>query len=73
MKRNYLREIGLTLAVYAAAAAAAWGLGFRMRIHYEYGHLLNRELLEWALGESLWNLHAQPPAMNLILGVLLAV
>lgn len=59
------------LAAYGAGLAAAAVAGFRMAIPYHYFQLLAREPLATRLGESLWNLHAQPPLLNLLLGLTL--
>jgi hypothetical protein len=59
------------LVVYAAGLVAAQAYGFRMAVPYFYFQLLSRELLSQRLGESLWNLHAQPPVVDLLLGAAL--
>lgn len=62
------REAVVWLGVYVAGLLAAQACGFRMAVPYFYFQLLPRELLSQRLGESLWNLHAQPPVVDLILG-----
>jgi len=59
------------LVVYVAGLLAAQARGLRMAVPYFYFQLLPRELLSQRLGESLWNLHAQPPVVDLILGAAL--
>jgi hypothetical protein len=65
------REAVFWLAVYACGAGLAWVAGWRMQVSYEYFQLLAREPLTSRLGESLFNLHAQPPLLNLLLGLAL--
>jgi hypothetical protein len=64
-------RLAALLAAYGAGLAAAAAAGFRMAIPYHYFQLLAREPLTTRLGESLWNLHAQPPLLNLLLGLAL--
>jgi hypothetical protein len=64
-------RLGALLAAYGAGLAMAMAAGFRMAIPYHYFQLLAREPLTTRLGESLWNLHAQPPLLNLLLGLAL--
>jgi hypothetical protein len=61
-------ETAAWLAVYAAGLAAAQVCGFRMAVPWFYYQLLPGDLLTDRLGESLWNLHAQPPLLDLLLG-----
>ncbi|HEX3531453.1 MAG TPA: hypothetical protein VH988_30710 [Thermoanaerobaculia bacterium] len=64
-------EAMLWLAVYACGAGLAFLAGWRMQVSYEYFQLLGREPLASRLAESLFNLHAQPPLLNLLLGLAL--
>jgi hypothetical protein len=62
------REVGAWLAAYAAVLALAVATGYRMWVPWDFVNLLPRELLAGRLAESLWNLHSQPPLLNLVLG-----
>ena len=66
-------EVGAWLAAYLAVLAIAMAAGFRMWVPWPFVNLLPRELLAGRLAESLWNLHSQPPLLNLILGGALAL
>jgi len=65
------RGAALWLALYAAGTGLAFLAGYRMQVSYELFQLLAREPLTARLGESLFNLHAQPPLLNLLLGLAL--
>jgi hypothetical protein len=65
------REASLWLALYFCGAGLAGLAGWRMQVSYEYFQLLAREPLTSRLAESLFNLHAQPPLLNLLLGLAL--
>lgn len=67
------REVGGWLAAYLAVLGCAVAAGYRMWVPWPYVNLLPRELLVERLGESLWNLHSQPPLLNLVLGGALAL
>ncbi len=71
MRVGIKTEMAFAVAVFGVAAAVAYGLGYRFLIPYEYPHLLAQEWLREELVESLWHLHAQPPALNLWLGLAL--
>jgi hypothetical protein len=64
-------EAVVWLLVYFVGLGAAQACGFRMAVPYFYYQVLPRQLLEHRLCESLWNLHAQPPLLDLALGVAL--
>jgi hypothetical protein len=66
-------EVAAWLAAYVAVLASAVAAGYRMWVPWPYVNLLPRELLVERLGESLWNLHSQPPLLNLVLGGALAL
>lgn len=65
------REAAFWLAVYACGAGLAFLAGWRMQVSYEMFQFLAPKLLASRLGESLFNLHAQPPLLNLLLGLAL--
>lgn len=65
--------MGAWLAAYAALLALAVATGYRMWVPWDFVNLLPRELLVGRLAESLWNLHSQPPLLNLVLGGALAL
>src|SRR4051794_628475 len=71
MKSTPRLEAAFWLAVYACGAGLAFLAGWRMQVSYEYFQLLAREPLTTRLAESLFNLHAQPPLLNLLLGLAL--
>jgi hypothetical protein len=54
----------VAVVVYLAA-------GFRPTAHSYYWQLLDLELLRESLAASLWFLHAQPPLMNLTMGLVM--
>ncbi len=64
-------EAVVWLLVYVVGLGAAQACGFRMAVPYFYYQVLSRQLLEHRLCESLWNLHAPPPLLDLALGVAL--
>src|SRR5438105_5510346 len=64
-------EAVLWLAAYLCGAGLAFVAGWRMQVSYEYFQLLAREPLTTRLAESLFNLHAHPPLLNLLLGLAL--
>jgi len=66
-------EVAAWLAAYLAVLTLAMAAGFRMWVPWDYVNLLPRELLAERLGESVWNLHSQPPLLNLVLGGALAL
>jgi hypothetical protein len=61
----------LWLLLYACGVGLALAAGYRMTVPYWYFQILARQPLTSRLGESLWNLHAQPPELNLLLGLAL--
>jgi hypothetical protein len=61
----------LWLVLFAAGAGLCLLAGYRMTIPGFYFQLLAREPLTTRLAESLWNLHSQPPLLNLVLGLAL--
>jgi hypothetical protein len=65
--------VGAWLAAYLAILALAVAAGYRMWVPWPFVNLLPRELLAKRLAESLWNLHSQPPVLNLLLGGALAL
>ena len=65
--------MGAWLAAYAAVLALAVATGYRMWVPWDFVNLLPRQLLAGRLAESLWNLHSQPPLLNLLLGGALAL
>ena len=66
-------EVAGWVAAYLAVLASAMAAGYRMWVPWPYVNLLPRELLVERLAESLWNLHSQPPLLNLVLGGALAL
>lgn len=59
------------LAAYGLGLLVARATGFHPSVPYHYYQLLARGPLTERLGESLWNLHSQPPLLNLELGLAL--
>lgn len=57
--------------LHAAGFLFALAIGWRMRIRWDFYQILDREPLRDRLAESLWYMHSQPPALNLILGLAL--
>lgn len=61
----------IACAAYFIGWGVCWSLGFRMHIPYEYLQLLEPAWLENQFAESIFYLHAQPPALNVALGLAL--
>ncbi len=62
-----------SLVLFGLGWLAAWLGGFRMVVPEWYFQLLPAELLRDRLFESLYNLHAQPPLLDLLFGLALKV
>ena len=58
-------------ACYGAGLALSWAVGMRPWVPFSHYHYLPADLLANRLAESLFFLHAQPPLLNLMAGVLL--
>ncbi|MCE5229344.1 hypothetical protein LLG95_07075 [bacterium] len=70
--RRLWPAIGVALAGYACGGALAWHAGFHMIVTNDtLGHCLEAQYLRDRLLESLLYLHAQPPLLNLVLGLAL--
>ena len=65
------REAQLAFAGYGLAIVICVLSGYRLAIPYHYYQLLSADHLSERLLESLLYLHAQPPLLNLALGVAL--
>src|SRR6185295_10995835 len=59
------------LLLYVFGVGLAFLAGYRMTVPYDFFQFLAKEPLRSRLGESLLNLHAQPPLLNLLLGMAL--
>ncbi len=64
-------EAAYAVAGYIFAVLFSFAIGYRMNIPYWYFQFLDLRLLQNRLAESLLYLHAQPPLMNLFLGLAL--
>ena len=74
MERTAERQEAWTaLAVYGLLVAVGWLWGYRMEIPWHYYQVLPEHALAHRLSESLLYLHAQPPLLNLLLGLVLKV
>lgn len=65
------REAQTALAGFGLTIVICFAWGYRMTIPYGYYQLLGADHLSQRLLESLLHLHAQPPLLNLVLGVVL--
>jgi len=65
------RRLLVYLALYTLLFAAAFILGYRMEVPYNYFQFLAPLYLKEQLWRSLFYLHAQPPLPNLLLGLAL--
>lgn len=59
------------LLLYVFGVGLAFLAGYRMTVPYDFFQFLAKEPLRSRLGESLLNLHSQPPLLNLLLGLAL--
>ncbi len=71
LQREARNNILLALAIYVSCFLLNLGVGFPFRISWDYYQILRREDLLDRLASSLWYLHAQPPMLNLVLGLAL--
>ncbi len=62
----------LVVFLVSRVLAHGSGVGIDLEAHYQW-QLLDPALLESRLGESLWNLHSQPPVFNALHGLVLTL
>lgn len=68
--------MGVTLLIWAVSRAIYYGLGglrFNTDPAFTFWQNVDPVLLRTDLWRSLWNLHMQPPAYNLLIGILLKI
>ncbi|MED5262315.1 MAG: hypothetical protein VX574_07970 [Myxococcota bacterium] len=65
----YQWEVWAALAAYLALLTVSTFAGYQLTVPWDYFQLLPQRALIGNLGESLYYLHAQPPLMNLELGL----
>jgi hypothetical protein len=71
--RTSRRTSILALVIWAVATAAAFAMGFRMRVPWDFWQLLDETVLAAHPVASLCFLHSQPPVLNALAAALLTV